>query len=199
MSYLPNDLSLDTTVQLSRVQQNDAALDTAISGNLTEANMNSATRFPSGSAGGPTMLANDDVEDIITLSWEGPGNAAVWPAASASVPADIIRIQGTGTYTVLGASYTAVVPTGGTAGGTTGSLSINAGTLSGTNFASSSTIVSSVAMTNIAGAGQTVGGDLTINTASFTAPIYIAALSTLIGTTCLPRVRITLRMTRSLI
>lgn len=91
-----------------------------------------------------------------------------------------------------------MVPTGGTAGGTTGSLRIDAGTLSGTNFSSSSTIVSSVAMTNIAGAGQTVGGDLSIATAAFSGPIYIAVLSTQIGTTCLPRVRITLRITRGL-
>jgi hypothetical protein len=144
------------------------------------------------------QLTASNVEELVVFEWEGPGNAAVWPAASATVPVDIIRIPGAGSYTVVGASYTAVVPTGGTGGGTTGSLSINAGTLSGTNFASSSTIVSSVAMANIAAAGQTVGGDLTVNTAAFSGPIYLAVLSTVIGTTCLPRVRITLRITRGL-
>jgi hypothetical protein len=56
-----------------------------------------------------------------------------------------------------------------------------------------------VAMSNsLTAAGKTVGGDLTISTGTFTGPIYIALLSTLVGTTCIPRVRITLRVTRGL-
>lgn len=192
MSYLVDDLTLSTTLDNSQVQGNDAALDTAISGNLTELNFSSATRIPN------SILASPNVEETIILSYDGPGRNLVWPAASTTVPIDILRIGGTATYTVLSADYTATIPTGGTGGGTTGSLRLDAGTLSGTNFASSTNLVAAVAMTNIAAAGQTVSGSLTLAGTSFTAPIHIAALSTLIGTTCLPLVRITIRVTRSL-
>jgi len=187
---LPYDITLDGGVNASHVQSNFQTIANKF-GTLVAADMPSLA-LPT------TQLTASTIEEIITLKWDIASTPAVWPAASTTVPLDIIRIPGSGVYTVVGASYTATVPTGGTGGGTTGSLSINAGTLSGTNFASSSTIVASVAMTNIAAAGQTVGGDLAINTAAFTGPIYIALLSTLAGTTCFPRARITLRITRGL-
>lgn len=187
---LPYDITLDGGVNASHVQSNFQTIANKF-GALAAADM-------PGLALPTTQLTASAVEELIPLEFDGPGIGLVWPAASTTVPVDIRRIPGSGVYTVVGATYTAMIPTGGTAGGTTGSLSINAGTLSGTDFASSSTIVASVAMTNIAAAGRTVGGDLTINTAAFTGPIYIALLSTVIGTTCLPRVRVTLRVTRGL-
>jgi hypothetical protein len=70
--------------------------------------------------------------------------------------------------------------------------------LTGTNFVSSTTLVSSVAMTTLAAAGQTASGDFTLAATTFTAPIHIAALSTLIGGTSIPRIRIMLRISRAL-
>jgi hypothetical protein len=188
---LPYDVTLDGGVNASHVQSNFTTIANKF-GALVAADMPSLI-LPS------SQLTASSVEEFIRLEYDGPGVGAVWPAASTTVPVDIIRIPGSGVYTVVGASYTAVVPTGGTGGTVTGSLSINAGTLSGTDFASSSTIVASVAMSNsLTAAGKTVGGDLTISTATFTGPIYIALLSTLVGTTTVPRVRVTLRVTRGL-
>lgn len=188
MSYLPNDLSSDVLVSLTRVQQNDAALDTAISGNLTQANLSAATQIPN------SMLATSNVEDIITFEYGQVAAGAIIPAASATIPIAIIRIPGSGSYTIQGASYAFVAPTG---AGTTGSVSINAGSIVASVFSSASTLVSSTLLPVVA-ANQSAAADFTINTATFSGPTVLALLSTVAGVTASIRLKITLRITRAL-
>jgi hypothetical protein len=194
MSYLPNDLTLSATLDNTQVQGNDAALDTAISGNLTELNFSSATRVPN------SMLASPNVEEIITLRWgakDGVGTAI--PGASATQPLDCIPIPASSiTYTVLKASYTYFTPS---AAAAPGSISVNFGTVSGGNFTSSTTLVSSVALTANTGANQTITGNLTLAATSFTAattPSQIALLSTLASAAPTISLVVTLVVTRSL-
>jgi hypothetical protein len=187
MSYLPNDLSLDTTLDNVRIQQNDAALDNAISGNLTQANLSSATQIPN------SMLASPNVEEFITFSFGG-GTGSTIPTASTSIPIAIIRIPGNATYTVLGATYAFVAPTG---GGTTGSVSISAGTITGSVFAPVSTIGVSTLLP-VVSSNQSAAADITLSTTSFTAPNVLALLSTVAGVTAAIRLTVTLRVTRSL-
>lgn len=196
MSYLPIDLTAQTLVSLQQIYQDLQALDTAISGNLTQSAMSSATRFPSGASGGPTMLANDDVEVWFTLRWGGPTGTAL--AVSATQPIDCAPVPGTAIYTVQSASYT-YFSLG--AAGTAGSISVNIGTLAAGVFTSTTTIVNAVALANVAGASQTVTGTLAIATATFTASAsaQLAALCTVASVTTTPRLVIVLRCTRSLI
>lgn len=166
------------------------ALDNAISGNLTQANMSSATQFPN------LMLATSSVEEIITLRWGGTGGTAL--AVSATQPIDSVPLPGTGAYTIQRASYTYF--TAGAAG-TAGSLSVNLGTLSGGNFTSTSTLIAATALTNNTAASQTITGNFAISTAAFTAttaPIQIAAICTVASVTTTPRLVITLVVTRGL-
>lgn len=100
MAYLPNDLTLATTLDNSQVQANFDALDTAISGNLTELNLSSATRIPN------SMLASPNVEQILALSA---------PAASFGTSTGnkaLLYLGGTGVYTILGAHLDANVTAG---------------------------------------------------------------------------------------
>lgn len=195
MSYLPNDLSTDVIVQLARVQQNDAALDTAISGNLTEANLNSATRIPSGSAGGPTMLANDDVEETIVLRWGGTTGTAFTTAGGQ--PIDCVALPVAGTYTIQSAAYSYFSLAG---AGTAGSIRVDIGTVAAGAFSSSSNVITSVALANNTGASQTIAGTLAVAVSSFTATsaTNIALSCTVNSVTTTPRLAVTLVLTRSL-
>jgi len=65
------------------VQQNDAALDTAISGNLTQANMSASTQFPN------SMLASPNVEFVVTLKYD-------FLVAATTGLKDLIPLPGTG-------------------------------------------------------------------------------------------------------
>lgn len=194
MSYLPNDLTLSTTLDNTQVQANDAALDTAISGNLTEQNLSATTRVPN------SMLASPNVEEFIFLNW-GPknGTGTAIPAASATLPLDCVPIPASNiTYTILRASYTYRTPS---AAGAPGSISINFGTVAAGNFTSSTTLVNSVALTANTAANQTVTGNLTLAATSFTAattPSQIALLSTLASAAPTISLTVTLVVTRSL-
>jgi hypothetical protein len=193
VSYLPNNLAADTVVSLTRVQQNDAALDTAISGNLTQANLSSATSIPN------SMLANSTVEEIITLEWNNGvavGAAApILPAASTTVPLQFKRVGGSGTYTVQSASYSYTVLTTGTVNG---SISVRLGTVAANVWATSATMVSTTTMNGTVTAGQSAVGDLSLSTSSFTAPLSIALMPEGVGTTSVIRMSITIRLTRAL-
>ena len=193
MSYLPNDLSDDTVVSLTAVQQNDAALDTAISGNLTQANMSAATQFPN------SMLATSNVEEIITLEWNtgvAVGAAApLLPAASTTVPLMFKRIGGSGSYTVQSASYSYTVLTSGTVNG---SISVRYGTVSANVWATSATMVASTTMNGTVTAGQSAVGDLSLTTSTFSGPLSIALMPEGAGTTSVIRLSITIRLTRAL-
>jgi hypothetical protein len=193
VSYLPNNLAADTVVSLTRVQQNDAALDTAISGNLTQANLSSATQIPN------SMLANSTVEEIITLEWNNGvavGAAApILPAASTTVPLQFKRVGGSGTYTVQSASYSYTVLTTGTVNG---SISVRLGTVAANVWATSATMVSTTTMNGTVTAGQSAVGDLSLSTSSFTAPLSIALMPEGVGTTSVIRMSITIRLTRAL-
>jgi hypothetical protein len=193
VSYLPNQLQNDTVVSLTRVQQNDAALDTAISGNLTQANLSSATSIPN------SMLANSTVEEIITLEWNNGvavGAAApILPAASTTVPLQFKRVGGSGTYTVQSASYSYTVLTTGTVNG---SISVRLGTVAANVWATSATMVSTTTMNGTVTAGQSAVGDLSLSTSSFTAPLSIALMPEGVGTTSVIRMSITIRLTRAL-
>lgn len=190
MSYLPNDLSLDTTVSLERVQQNDEALDTAISGNLTQANFSAATQIPN------SMLASPSVEEIITLRWGGTTGTIL--VASATQPIDCIPLYGSTTYTVLSASYTYYSAA---ANNVAGSISVNVGTIVSNAWSNTTTLVSSTALANATGATQTVTGNLTLNASTFTTtntPTQLALICTGSGTTATPRLVVTLIVKRAL-
>lgn len=184
MAYLPNDLTALTTVSNTAIQQNDAALDNAISGNLTEANFSSATRIPN------SILASPNVEEIVTFEYGPVSAGAIMPLGTL----EILRIPGTATYTVAGASYAFLAITG---GGTTGSVSIQAGSITGSVFVASSTLVNAVALPNIASA-QAAAGDFTIATTTFASPTVLALNVTSAGVTNSIRLKVTLRLTRSL-
>ncbi len=188
MSYLPNDINDDVTVDPAHIQANDAALDNAISGNLTELNFSSATRVPN------SMLASPNVEEIIELHWGQVAAGSIWPANSTTIPATMIRIPGSATYTILGASYAYTSVTG---GGTTGSVSINAGSIAANVYSSATTLVAGVALPVLT-SGQSASADFTLAATSFTAPTTLALLSTVSGATTLLRLTVTLRVTRSL-
>jgi len=189
MTYLVNQLQNDTVVSLTRVQQNDAALDTAISGNLTQANLSSATQIPN------SMLANPNVEEVITLRWGGTGGT-VLPSSSTTVPLDCVPIYGSATYTILNATYTYTSAAG---AGTAGSIRIDAGTINVSNvFASSTNLVASTALAEVTGTNQTKTAALTLANSTFTAPIQIALLPTNASATTTPRLVVTLIVKRAL-
>jgi hypothetical protein len=190
MTYLPNNLAGDTVVSLTRVQQNDAALDTAISGNLTEANLSSATQIPS------SMLASSDVEEIIVFT-VNPRLAAgaVLGAASTTVPYQFVKIGGTGSYTVTSATYAYTVTTGGT---TNGSISVRAGTITAGLWVTSSTVVGPTAINDTVTGGQSASGNLSLTTASFSAPTHIALMPEGAGNTAVIALTVTLKIIRAL-
>lgn len=190
MSYLPNDITQDVTVDKNHLQSNFAALDNAISGNLTELNLSSASRIPN------AQLASPNVEEIITLRWGATTGTAM--VASATNPIDAIPLPGTGTYTILRASYT-YFSTG--AAGTAGSISVNLGTCAAGSFTSSSTLIASTALTNVTAGGQVITGNLTVSSPTFTAattPTQLAIICTVSSVTTTPRLVVTLVVTRSL-
>lgn len=171
--------------------QDFTALDNLVSGNLTQANFSNATAIPN------SLLATSNVEEIITLRYGGI-NGTYTMASSATEPIDCIPLPGSSTYTIQRASYTYFSLAG---AGTAGSISVNLGTLSGGNFTSSSTLISSVALTNNTGASQTITGNLTINTSTFTTsttPTQLALLCTNSSSTTTPRLVVTLVVTRAL-
>lgn len=131
------------------------------------------------------------------MRWGGTGGTVM--TASATDPIDCFPLPAANiTYTVLRASYTYF--TAGAAG-TAGSVSINFGTVSGGNFTSSTTLVSSVALTNNTAANDTITGNFTLAATSFTAattPSQIALMCTGSSTTTTPRLVVTLVVTRSL-
>lgn len=188
---MPFDVTQDVTVDKSHTQSNFAALDNAISGNLTEINLSSATRIPN------SILASPNVEETITLRWGGPAGTAT-TAASATQPIDDIPLPAANiTYTVLRASYTYFTPS---AAGAAGSVSINVGTIVAGNFTNATTLVNGVALTANTAANQTVTGNFTLAATTFTAattPTQIALLSTLAGVSAI-RLVVTLVITRSL-
>jgi hypothetical protein len=191
MSYLVDDLTLSTTLDNTQVQGNDAALDTTISGNLTELNFSSATRVPN------SMLASPNVEEIITLRWGDDASGGL--AVSATIPFDCVPLPAANiTYTVLRASYTYFTPA---AAGTAGSIRIDVGTVAAGIFTAVTNLVAPVALTNNTGANQIITGNFTLAATSFTAattPSQIAALCTVASITTTPRLVVTLVVTRSL-
>lgn len=193
MAYLPYDISTETTVDPTHIQANDAALDNAISGNLTETAFSSATRMPN------STLASPNVEEIITLRWGGPTGTAL--AVSATQPIDCVPIPASNiVYTILRASYTYFGGPG--AAGAAGSISINFGTIVANNWNNVTTLVNAVALTATTGANQTVTGNFALAASTFTAattPSQIAALCTVAsGGGCTPRLVVTLVVTRAL-
>lgn len=190
MSYLPHDITQDVTVSNTNIQSNFAAVDNAISGNLTEINLSSATRIPN------AQLASPNVEETITLRWGGPTGTAM--VAAATQPIDAIPLGTNVTYTITKASYT-YFSLG--AAGTAGSISVNLGTIVANAFVNSTTLVTAVALTNNTGASQTVTGNLTLASSTFTTaatPAQLALICTTGSTTTTPRLVVTLVVTRTL-
>lgn len=190
MAYLPYDISSETTVDPTHIQANDAALDNAISGNLTELNFASATRMSN------SMLASPNVEEIITLRWGGTGGTLM--VAAATAPLDCIPLSSTATYTLQSASYTYFSAAG---AGTAGSVSINFGTIVASAFNNVATLVNAVALTNNTAVNQTITGNFAIATATFTpgtTPGQIALICTVNSAVTTPRLVVTLRVTRAL-
>ena len=100
MALLPNDLTDDTIVDPAKIMQNDEALETAIEGNLTEANFSSATRVPN------SYLANDDFVFVLPITIIPVANywlvgATGTVQAAAHLPYD--STEGNSTYTILSA------------------------------------------------------------------------------------------------
>lgn len=190
MSYLPNDISLATTVDPTQIQANDAALDNAISGNLTELAFASATRIPN------SMLASPNVEHTIELRWGGTTGTAFTTAGGQ--PIDCVPLPSSGTYTIQSASYT-YFSLGGA--GTAGSIRVDVGTVAAGAFSSASNVITAVALANNTGASQTIAGSLTV-----AVPTFVAAAGTNIALSCTvnsaagttPRLVVTLRLTRAL-
>lgn len=194
MSYLPNNLASDVVVSLTRVQQNDAALDTAISGNLTQANFSAATQIPN------SMLASPNCEGQITLRYD-------FGAAATTGLKDLIFLGGNATYTLQSISYTIFNPaaatpttslalTGGTpvAGNT---FVVEAGNITAGAWVVSNTILASTQFYSSATATQTASG--TLATSTETAPIAIGLRVTAVNTP--PEsgaVHVTIRYTRTL-
>lgn len=117
MSYLPNDLTALTTVSNTSIQQNDAALDNAISGNLTQANLSAATQIPN------SMLASPNVEEILTFQVPYVNLAT---AATSGVRA-VLRLAPAVTY-----SITAIAADGQLVGGAgSGTFNLTAGPSAG--------------------------------------------------------------------
>jgi hypothetical protein len=176
MSYLPNDLTLSTTLDNSQVQANDAALDTAISGNLTELNLSSATRIPN------SMLASPNVEETLVL------NA---PAASFGITTGnkaILYLSGSGVYTISDVHLDANV-TGGT---TTSQIRL----LSGATFGTLGVLVNNTPCPP----GTTTQTVLTSLSSTITAPQLII-MDVTTAFTVAPTggaIAISLRVTRSL-
>lgn len=190
MSYLPYDVTQDVTVDKSHIQSNLAALDNAISGNLTEINLSSATRIAN------SQLASPNVEEVITLRWGATGGTAL--AVSATQPIDCIPLAGNTTYTIKSASYT-YFSTGGA--GTAGSVSINFGTIVANAWNNTTTLVNGVALANVTGANQTATGNFTLANTTFTTaatPTQLALICTVASVTTTPRLVVTLVVTRSL-
>jgi hypothetical protein len=97
MAILPNDLTTETIVAAASIQQNDEALENAIEGNLTEANMSASTQLPN------AYLANNDFVFTVTLNVQNP--AANWIATADAVmtatPMPYDSTEGNATYTIL--------------------------------------------------------------------------------------------------
>ncbi len=184
MAYLPFDLTLSTTLSNSQVQANDAALDTAISGNLTEANLSSATRIPN------AMLATSNVEELIQFNFIH--SVALTPGNKFNV-----NIHGTGTYTIVGGRYSFTCSGGTPAAGNT--FQILAGNYNGTTFVTSSTLVNTTSFYTSAG-NVANSADLTIATSTFTGPTTLVfPISAVSGTPPTGGlISATLRVTRSL-
>lgn len=195
MSYLPNDLSGDTVVSLTRVQQNDAALDTAISGNLTQANMSASTQFPN------SMLASPNVEELWRLNYVfGPvvggtkwGTTTNGAGFTTGIK-DNWRLGGSDTYTILSADYVLDVQVVGVTGSTV--IKIETGSWSGTTWTAATTLVNSTTLSNSLGV---TSGALTVNTSTITAPTVLALdVTTAMTTPMQGNIVVTLRVKRAL-
>lgn len=193
MSYLPNQLQNDTVVSLTRVQQNDAALDTAISGNLTQANLSSATSIPN------SMLANSTVEFAVNLHY-------FFTTAATTGLKYMVPLPGSGTYTIQNVTYaiynpaaatptTSLALTGGTpASGNT--FVVQAGTITAGAWVVTNTILNTTQFYTSATAQLTSGS---IVTSTETAPIAIAINVTAVNTPPTNGgITIGLRLTRAL-
>lgn len=190
MAYCPNDIASETTVDNTTIQQNFDALDTAISGNLTEANLSSATRIPN------SKLASSNVEEVIALRYCSVGGfSAPGQAPGGTTVKDIQRLSGSGVYTVVGASYVVNTTTATTAGSTT--VTVEAGSYVAGVWTATSTLVAAVA---VAGQGSVAAtqGDFTLSGTTITAPSQIAFRFPAAGTSHVLNMIITLRLTRSL-
>ena len=191
MGYLPFDLTLSTTLSNSQAQANDAALDTAISGNLTQANMSADTRFPN------AMLASPNVEELIVLPFVfGSFNGA---ASGLTVGNKVAAgIHGTSNYTILGARLDFNCVLGTAAAGNT--FQILAGNYTGSGFTTTSTIVNSTSFYTTPVTGVNGSSNLTLASTSLTAPTTLLLnVNAISGTP--PQgglLVVTLRVTRSL-
>jgi hypothetical protein len=99
MAILPHDISLDTTVDNDHIQENDEALETALS-NLTEANFTSATRIPN------SKLENNDFTFNVVLKFRQDSAASGWVVDTTgrvqdATPMPYDSTEGNQTYTIL--------------------------------------------------------------------------------------------------
>lgn len=152
--------------------------------------MSSATRFPSGVNAGPTMLANDDVEQNIELVL--PIQAAVTGGIKCAV-----KLQGTGTYTILAGDATWNTAGGAPVAGH--QFNVLAGTNSGAGFVTVTTIVAATTWFGVGFASNDIA--LTLNATTVTAPTIVVLNISALGATppTSGHLSITLRCTRSLV
>ena len=107
MAIVPNTLASGATVVASELNQNFSALETAITGNLTEASLSASTAIPNSKLDNASfvftvpLLFRGGTLDAATASWVATND---YVDTTAELPYD--SSEGVATYTVLGIDIT---------------------------------------------------------------------------------------------
>lgn len=155
MAVVPNTFSAGATIVAADLNANFSALETAITGNLTETSLSASTRLPN------SKLANDDFTFGVDLQFRTGAGGSAWIATPSTVNAvaglAYDATEGVTAYSIIGATYaarqsTAAVP----------NFRVEWGYYNGAVWTVTTTVVNNTNLPN----GTSAGGTLTLAASS---------------------------------